>query len=269
MASLRQFLFLVFFIGNGNLIMGQQAKELASFEVQKAQQAVAVDGNHFYVVNNATITKHDKKSGTLVARFDGTSLGLQHMNSGMVYKGKLYCAHSNFPKLPMMSSIEVFDARTLEHVSSYSLGISEYGSLTWIDYDEPSGYWYMGFAHYSSEKLRTDERDNRWTTLVQFDRDWNRKQAWVFPELIIEAFHQHSNSGGAIGPQGRFYCTGHDNSELYVLEIPESGYTLRHIATVKAPIYGQGIAIDRSIKDALVFYGIQRSENTVVSFSIP
>ena len=268
MTRLQLFLFLMPFIGSTDLVMGQMAKELTVFNVQKAQQAVAVDENYFYVINNKTITKHDKKNGGLVASCDGTSLGLHHMNSGIVYQGKLYCAHSNFPKLPMASSIEVFDTQTMKHESSYSLGISVYGSLTWIDYDEQSNQWYMGFAHYSSEKLRTDERDNRWTTLVQYDHNWNSKQAWVFPEHIIKAFKDYSNSGGSIGSDGYFYCTGHDNGELYVLEIPKSGYTLQHIATITAPIHGQGLAIDRSIKDALVFYGIRRAENAVVSFRI-
>lgn len=268
MSRLPLFLFLMFFIGSNDPLMGQQTKELTVFTVPKAQQAVAVDNEYFYVINNKTITKHDKKSGELIASFDGTSLGLHHMNSGMVYRGKLYCAHSNFPQLPMKSSIEVFDTGTMKHESSYSLGISAYGSLTWIDYDERRKQWYMGFAHYSDEKLRSDERDNRWTTLVQYDRNWNSKQSWVFPDSLIEAFNGYSNSGASIGPDGYFYCTGHDNGELYVLEIPESGYTLRHIATIPAPIHGQGVAIDRSIKGATVFYGIQRAENKVVSFEI-
>lgn len=248
--------------------MGQLAAEPTVFHVQQAQQAVAVDDAYFYVINNKTITKHDKKSGEFVSLFDGTSLGLHHMNSGMVYDGKLYCAHSNFPKLPMTSSIEIFDTETMEHESSYSLGISVHGSLTWIDYDKDSGYWYMSFAHYVDERLRSDERDNRWTTVVQYDGHWNSRQSWVFPEHLIEAFKKHSNSGGAIGPQGYFYCTGHDDGELYVLGIPKSGYTLKHIATVPAPIHGQGVAIDRSINDRLVFYGIRRSENAVVSFDV-
>jgi len=268
MIRFQLFLFLMSFIGSSNLVMGQRSKELTVFNVPKAQQAVAVDNDHFYVINNKTITKHDKKSGELIARFDGTSLGLHHLNSGVVYHGKLYCAHSNFPELPMKSSVEVFDTRTMKHASSYSLGISVYGSLTWIDYDGRSKQWYMGFAHYSDEKLRTDERDNRWTTVVQYDRNWHSKQSWTFPKHIVEAFKDHSNSGGSIGPDGYFYCTGHDNGELYVLEIPQSGYTLRHIATIPAPIHGQGVAIDRSIKDASVFYGIRRATNEVVSFEV-
>lgn len=268
MIRLYLFLFLMSFIVGISLVMGQSAKELTVFNVEKAQQAVAVDGSYFYVINNKTITKHAKKTGELIASFDGTSQGLHHMNSGMVYQGKLYCAHSNFPELPMASSIEVFDTQTMKHESSYSLGILVYGSLTWIDYDEQSKHWYMGFAHYSKEELRADERDNRWTTLVQYDLNWNSKQAWVFPESLIEAFKDHSNSGGSIGSDGYFYCTGHDNGEIYVLEIPKSGYTLQHIATIPAPIHGQGLAIDRSIKGAPVIYGIRRADNVVVSFKI-
>ena len=268
MSRLPLFLGLVCFIGSSHMLMGQSTDVLAVFDVPKAHQAVAVDQYYFYVINNKTITKHDKKTGELVAGFDGTSLGLHHMNSGMVYKHKLYCAHSNFPEFPMTSSIEVFDTRTMKHESSYSLGISTYGSLTWIDYDERNKQWYMGFAHYSAEKLRIDERDNRWTTIVQYDRNWNSKQSWVFPAPLIEAFGGYSNSGASIGWDGYFYCTGHDNSELYKMKLPESGYTLQHVATIPAPIYGQGVAIDRSVKGATVVYGIRRADHEVVSFVI-
>jgi len=46
---------------------GQKADMIKKFEVTEAKQAVAVDRNYFYVINNSTITKHNKEDGTLTA----------------------------------------------------------------------------------------------------------------------------------------------------------------------------------------------------------
>jgi hypothetical protein len=46
----------------------------------------------------------------------------------------------------MASSVEVFDARTLQHLESHSFGVDR-GSLTWID-RAPDGSWWAGFANY-------------------------------------------------------------------------------------------------------------------------
>jgi hypothetical protein len=59
--------------------------------------------------------------------------------------GKLYAAHSNYPDWPMTSSMEIFDAETLQPVGSHSFGIL-YGSLTWVDWKD--GHWWMTFANY-------------------------------------------------------------------------------------------------------------------------
>ena len=55
-----------------------------------------------------------------------------HLDSGVIVDGKLYCAHSNYPGIPMTSSIEVWDPSTLEHIESHSFGIFR-GSCTWVD----------------------------------------------------------------------------------------------------------------------------------------
>src|SRR5688500_10982329 len=130
-------------------VKGQQAKEVRRFEVSQAKQAVAVDKDYFYVINNSSISKHRKNDGKLMASWDGTQEGmLTHLNSGMVIEGKLYCAHSNYPEEPMASSVEVFDTQTLEHIDNHSFGIMT-GSATWIDHYQ--GYWWIGFAHYTGK----------------------------------------------------------------------------------------------------------------------
>ena len=68
-----------------------------------------------------------------------------HLDSAMVMDGKIYAAHSNYPEWPMTSSLEIFDAETMEHVGTHSFGI-QWGSLTWVDWHD--GHWWMTFANY-------------------------------------------------------------------------------------------------------------------------
>ncbi|WP_353721231.1 hypothetical protein [Dyadobacter sp. 676] len=238
----------------------QTLTPLREFDVKEAKQAVAVDAGHFYVVNNSTITKHAKADGKLIATWDGTKEGVVHLNSGVVIQGKLYCANSNYPEIPMTSSVEIFDAKTLAHVGTHSFGIAQHGSLTWLD--RKDGHWFIGFAHYAG-KDSSEGRDVRWTSLVKYDMEWRQVEAWVFPKNLIDLFSPKSNSGGAWGADGLLYCTGHDRAEVYVLKLPRSGYTLQHISTLPAPIEGQGIAIDRSVAGKTLLYGIQRGKHTV------
>lgn len=239
----------------------QSSREIRKFRVETAQQGVAVDRDHFYVINNSSITKHQKEDGRQIARWDGSAEGIKHLNSGTVIKGKLYCANSNFPAQPMAGSIEIFDARTLKHIGSHSFGIGN-GSVTWID--EKDGFWWVGFAHYSGRHA-AEGKDTRWTTLVKYSKDWAQIEAWIFPENIIEEFKPMSNSGASWGKDGYLYCTGHDKEELYVMKLPKSGYTLEHVKTIPTTIHGQGIAIDRSVKSKLVIYGIsERKESSVI-----
>jgi hypothetical protein len=242
----------------------KQAKELKQFTVSEAKQAVAVDGKFFYVINNNTITRHNKKDGILSAKWDGNDTGIKHLNSGVVIKGRLYCAASNYPDSPMASSIEVFDAMTLKHIGNHSFGIFS-GSATWID--KRAAYWYVGFAHYTGAGS-SEGKDTRWTSVVKFNNKWQEVESWIFPENIIEIFTPKSNSGASWGKDGRLYCTGHDRPEIYIMELPQSGYTLRHIKTIQTPIFGQGIAFDRSVKNRMVMYGISRDNNRVIVFEI-
>ena len=241
--------------------IAQKATEIRKFKVEEAKQAVAVDTDYFYEINNSTIVKHRKTNGEVVAKWDGTTQGIKHLNSGNVIDGKLYCANSNFPEQPMAGAIEIFDARTLTHVGTQSFGIGN-GSVTWID--EHDGFWWVGFAYYSG-KYAVEGRDTRWTSLVKYTKDWAQVAAWIYPEEIIKAFMPMSNSGGSWSKDGYLYCTGHDKTELYVMKLPASGYTLEHVKTIQTTIHGQGIAVDRSIKDRVVIYGLSdRKETSIV-----
>ncbi len=245
-------------------VHGQQAVNVQQFTVKEAKQAVAVDKDHFYVINNSTITKHRKQTGEQTGMWDGTADSIKHMNSGIIINGKLYCANSNYPQSPMASSIEIFDPVTMKHTGNHSFGIG-YGSVTWID--EHDGYWWVAFAHYTG-RGGSEGKDNRWSCLVKFSKSWQMVESWMFPANIIEKFGTRSNSGGVWGKDGQLYITGHDDPELYVLRLPEIGFTLKYIKTIQVPVYGQGIALDTTVKDKKIFYGLSRNDNTIIRFEL-
>ena len=234
-----------------------RSKEIARFDAPEAVQAVAVDAKHFYAIANSRIGKYDKRTGDRVATWSSTDeLPLKHLNSGIVMDGKLYCAHSNYPTSPETSSVEIWDAVSLEHIASHSFGIYE-GSLTWID--QRDGAWWAVFAHYNREG---NDKTNRWTSLVKFDTEWRRLAAWTFPDEVVSRFTPNSCSGGSWGPDGMLYCSGHDLGELYRLELPRSGSILKHVDTIELPITGQGFAWDRNEQHRV--FGINRPKRQVV-----
>lgn len=236
------------------------ASELVKeFAIPEANQGVGVDAGHFYAIDNHTIAKYDKVTGAKVDSWDGGEDGpVKHLDSAVVVDGKLYAAHSNYPEWPMTSSVEVFDAATLDHIDTHSFGIDR-GSFTWLDFHE--GSWWGGFANYN----RVFERSpvaygNKYNTqVVRFGPDWQIAEAWILPDPVLEKFEDMSNSGGSWGPDGKLYLTGHDPAEAYVMELPEAGSVLKWIATVPLKNTGQGIAWDRSTPDML--YGIVRGES--------
>ncbi len=235
-----------------------QGEKVTSFVVPEARQAVAVDGAHFYAIDNQTIAKYDKKSGERVAEWLGPKDGpVIHLDSGVVIDGKLYAAHSNYPEWPMTSSVEVWDATTLKHVDTFSFGI-ERGSLTWLDYHD--GSWWGAFANYNRVFDRSPVAyGNKFNTqIVRFDQNWRVAEAWVLPAVLLDKFGDMSNSGGSWGPDGKLWISGHDLPEAYALEVPEMGSVMKWVATVPLEIAGQGIAWDRS--DPKVLFGIVRDK---------
>ena len=253
---------LIFFLGS---LLTVPAKAQPSFTVLKefpapeARQAVAVDSTCFYAIDNHAIGKYDKHTGQRLARWVGPDDGpIHHLNSGVVIGHLLYCAHSNYPHVPMSSSIEIWDTRTLQHVGNHSFGIYE-GSATWVDYHD--GSWWVVFANYATKGGQAG-KDPSWTTLVRFDSSWVRREAWVFPDTVIERFRPYSNSGGSWGPDGLLYCTGHSRPELYVLKLPAAGCALDLVRIQPFPSPGQGIAWDRS--EPGVLYSIDRGRRLVV-----
>ena len=240
-----------------------QATEIGRWQAAEAGQGVAVDADHFYAITNFRIGKYDNRTGERVAQWEGDRELTRHINSCIVQGTELVCANSNFPLVPMASSIEIFDTETLEPTATHSLGHA-YGSLTWVERHE--GRWWAGFAHYD-DKGGEAGLDHRYTQIVTFDDEWRRTGGYLLPDSVLERFAPMSNSGGSFGPDGYLYLTGHDRSEIYVLAIPRMGVVMQHLATVTAPLEGQAWAWDRS--ENRVIYGITRQSGEVVSFHVP
>ncbi|MCB4768372.1 cycloisomerase [Ancylobacter sp. Lp-2] len=235
------------------------AETIKRFQVPEARQAVAVTERSFYAIDNRTIAKFDKETGKQVAKWEGPKGGpILHLDSGVVRDGKLYTAHSNYPDWPMVSSVEVWDAETLKHLESHSFGIDR-GSFTWLDRD-PQGRWWGAFANYNrvfdKSPLAYGNKFN--TQIVRFNPDWSVAEAFVYPDALVARFQDMSNSGGAFGPDGRLYITGHDNAELYVIAAPEMGSVMQWLETIPLEIGGQGFAFDPAERG--VVWGLIRNK---------
>jgi hypothetical protein len=232
-------------------------EQIGEFNIAEANQGIGVDRDHFYAVDNYTIAKYDKRSGKLVKKWQGEKNGaIEHLDSAMVMDGKLYAAHSNYPKWPMTSSLEIFDAETMQHIGTHSFGI-QWGSLTWVDWHD--GHWWMTFANYDRllgpGKTPYGHKVN--TVMVKFSRDLRPLQSWTLPKVILDKFEDMSNSGGSWGHDGYLYLSGHDPAEIYRMRLPSAGSTLELVDVIPMNIRGQGIAWDRS--DPGVIYGIIRA----------
>ncbi|MEY4938280.1 MAG: hypothetical protein RIQ93_15 [Verrucomicrobiota bacterium] len=243
---------------------GLVAQELRRWKPRGANQGVAVDARYFYGIGNYVVGKYDKTTGERIAEWVGLRGGaITHLNSGIVQEGRLILAHSNYPQVPMASSVEFFDPATVQPVKSVSLGI-RHGSLTWAEKKE--GFWWACFAHYTSPGALTGT-NNRFTMVGKFTDDWQLLESWLFPPQVVASWGASSCSGGSWGEDGLLYATGHDAKELHVLRLPRMGVTLDYVTTIDAPFEGQAWAWDRA--EGRIIYGITRASGEVVVARIP
>ena len=243
---------------------GLVAEEVRRWKPRGANQGVAVDAKHFYGIGNYVVGKYDKVSGERVAEWVGLRGGATvHLNGGLIQGGQLVLAHSNFPQLPMASSLEYFDPASVRPVKSVSLGL-RHGSLTWAE--KKDGFWWACFAHYNDQGTAPGT-DNRSTMVGKFDENWQLLESWLFPPQVVASWGKSSCSGGSWGDDGLLYTTGHDASELYVLRLPKMGVTLEYVTMIKVPFEGQSWAWDRT--DRRVIYGIIRRTGEVVVAKVP
>jgi hypothetical protein len=233
-----------------------QHEELNRFKAGEAHQGVAVDATHFYAITNAAIGKYRKDTGERVGGWEEAKGGrLKHLNAGLVLEGKLYCAHSNYPEIPMKSSVEIWDPQTMQHLQSIDL-TTPAGSLTWVD--RRDGVWFACFAQYA----KTGDPAN--TRIMTFDAGWKKIGELGFPKEMVAKFGKNSSSGGSFGPGQHLFITGHDAQELYVLDLPAKGDVLIWRTAIPISAHGQAFAWDRS--EPGIFYSIDRkTSETIVS----
>lgn len=234
-------------------------EEVRRFRVPEAHQGVVVDEHYFYAIDNNTIAKYDRRTGARVGEWKGDPNGpIIHLNSCVVRGPRLVCAHSNYPGVPMLSSIEVWNTADMRHLESHSFGVYE-GSLTWAIRGE--GDWWLAFANYGGA-AGTPGHGPEWTTLVRMDDQWRRKEAYAFPVALVERLAPNSSSGGNWGPDGLLYVTGHDEDEVYLLRIPKMGSVLEWVETIPAPLQGQAWSFDPTEPGTI--WGIRRGTGEVV-----
>lgn len=196
-----------------------------------ATQAAAADDQFVYAIASAVVAKHDRASGQELARSVGPA---QHLNSGFLWQGKLYCAHSNFPRKPHQSDIRVLDPATMK-LEIWHTFADPPGSLTWAV--RRREHWWCHFAHYG--------KDNDKSVLVQYGDGWQELGRWTYPKELVADWGTYSLSGG-IWQGDDLLATGHDKRVIYRLRLPKESKVkvVAVVEVIPSPFPGQGIASD-------------------------
>lgn len=243
MTRLIPLLLLTCLLSAGSFSEGWRFDEIRRLPAAEARQGAAADDAHLYAIGNHYIGKYRRDTGERVAHWEcPEGEPITHLNAGILFNGELYASHSNYPGVPHRSSVEVWDPATLEHRRSIDFGVTD-GSLTWID--RRQGRWLACFVHYAG-RGGLPGRGPEFTRLVEFDDHWKQGREWKLPTDTIAALSSrgYSLSGGALGPGGYLYVTGHDEPVLHVIRFPDTGNQLTEIATVAIPAEGQAFAFD-------------------------
>ena len=196
---------------------------------QDAHQAAAADERFLYAISSERIARYDRFTDEPAGMSRGPA---KHLNSGFLWDGRLYCAHSNFPKLPEESEVKVLDLASMELTTFHKFD-NPGGSLTWSIRDGET--WWCNFARYGA--------DNAKSFLARYDLDWKETGRWTYPAELVAKLGRNSLSGGILR-DGEFLATGHDDPVLFRLAIPKEGNELTLLGTMAVPFTGQGIAID-------------------------
>ena len=221
----------------------QTVKELAAPE---AFQAAAADDRFVYAIASRQVAKYDRATGKRIAVSTGNA---KHLNSGFLWRGRLLCAHSNYPRTPELSEIKVLDPQTMKLTTFRNFG-NYGGSLVWVI--RHNDHWWCNFARYGTK--------NAETFLVRFNDEWKESGRWTYPDTVIRHLGNYSLSGGVwIGDQ--LLTTGHDKRELYRLRLPSTGNVLEFVGREDVPFTGQGFAVDRHAGGLV---GISRAERKVI-----
>lgn len=238
---------------------GEVAPVVHRLAAPEARQGVASDGEYIYAVDNNTIGKYRIADGEKVGHWQGDPALFPHINSCTIVAAELVCAASNHSDVPQLSAIEFFDAASLTHLRTASLGMQP-GSLTVVDRHD--GKWWAVFANYTGNG-GDPARDHTYTLFVQLDDSFRLVRGWGFPPEVLGKFAPKSASGASWGADGRLYVSGHDLPEIYVLALPEAGSVLRLVETIAVESRGQ--AVDFDPLDEGLLWSIDRHTRQVIA----
>lgn len=230
---------------------------------QSARQGVASDGTSIYAIDNNVITRIAIADRQVTGEWRGDPALFPHLNSCTVVEDELVCASSNYPAVPQLSTVEIYDLASLEHVRSVALGAMP-GSLTTLDRHD--GEWWATFANYD-DRGTPEGRSHRDSFVAQMDDQFRIVRMWGLPDTVLERLSPSSVSGASWSEDGLLYLSGHDRPELYAMALPQAGGLLRHVATVGIASHGQAIDIDPSDKGLI--WSIDRDSRTVLASRLP
>jgi hypothetical protein len=222
--------------------------EVRVLNAPEAFQAAAAYEDWIFAIANSQVAKYDRATGKRLAVSTGEA---RHLNSGFVWEGKLYCAHSNYPLVPEESEIKVLDLESMKLTTFKDFG-SYGGSLTWAVKRKGDDAWWCNFARYGDENAKT--------FIVQFDDQWRELGRWTYPPDILKHIGRNSFSGG-IWLADDLLVTDHDNRVIYRLRLPKQGGDLEFIGKEPAPFTGQGFALDPKTGGLV---GINRAERHII-----
>lgn len=239
------------------------AQVVRQIDASEADQGVAAAADRVFAIDNNRIAGYALADGRRLQAWQGDAAQYPHINSCTVVDRELACAASNYPGVPQTSAIEFFDARSLRHLRTVSLGIGP-GSLTVVM--RHAGAWWAVFANYDG-KGGEPGRDHRYTLLTRLDAEFRVVRGWTFPAGVLDAFAPSSCSGADWGRDGLLYASGHDRREVYVLSLPDGGSELVHVATIPVSTPGQAIAFDA--REPRVLWTIDRAARQLVASRLP
>ncbi len=194
-----------------------------------ATQAAAATESRIFAVSSTKVAMYDRATGKLLAVSDGKA---EHLNSAFVWKGKVYCAHSNYPRTPETSEIRVYDPAT-NKLTVFHAFQKPPGSLVWNVHDGKN--WWCCFAHYGAENVKT--------VLIKYGDGFQERARWSFPKKVVDDWDRMSGSGG-IWDGDTLLVTHHHFPVLYRLKVPKQGKELVFVEALSCPFPGQGIARD-------------------------
>lgn len=221
-------------------------KATGELKSEHAAQAAAATDTHVFAVSSTTVAVYDRATGKLLATGEGKA---EHLNSAFVWNGKVYCAHSNYPKTPETSEIRVYDPAT-NKLTVFHEFKNPPGSLVWNVHD--GKHWWCCFARY--------QKDNAKTVLIRYADGFKEEARWTFPAKVIDDWDGMSASGG-VWDGDTLLVSHHHYKVLYRLRVPKGGKELEFVEALACPFPGQGIAADPKTGGLV---GIDRGAKKVV-----